>query len=338
MKSFLTAILALAAPLAFAHPGHIEGKPAAEMTEAANAFLATLTPEQRKAAVFEFAGDERENWHFVPMERKGISLAALSPAQDHLAYAFLATGLSQRGFLTAASIMSLEQVLADKEKNPERRNTENYYLAIFGTPSKTGTWGWRFEGHHLSLNYTIIDGKRIGVNPAFFGTNPALITDGPRKGLRPLGSIEDPARLLARTLHDTGKPVIFSDKAPRDILTAQDRVARKPASQGVMATEMTDDQQKILLLTIREFAALGRNEIAGPVLTHITSSVDKLQFAWAGSLKLGDPHYFRIVGGDTFMIEYANTQNGANHAHAVWRLFDNDFGRDVLREHIEKDH
>ena len=338
MRIILTTILALAAPVAFAHPGHMEGNPAAEMTAAANALLATLTPEQKSAAVFDFAGDERENWHFVPMERKGISLAALSPAQDHLAYAFLATGLSQRGLLTAASIMSLEQVLADKEQNPARRNPENYYIAIFGTPSNSKTWGWRFEGHHISLNYTVIDGKRIGVNPTFFGTNPAHLTDGPRQGLRPLGSIEDAARLLATSLHDTGKPVVFSDKAPKDVLTGQDRVAKKPESKGVMAADMTADQKQLLLLAIREFAVLGRPEISGPVLVHITNSIDKLQFAWAGGLKLGDPHYFRIVGGNTFLIEYANTQNGANHAHIVWRLFANDFGRDVLREHIEKDH
>lgn len=338
MKALLTTILAIAAPIACAHPTHMEGNPAAEMVAAANTLLATLTPEQKTAAVFEFAADERENWHFIPMERKGISLAALTPAQDHLAYAVLATGLSQRGLLTAASIMSLEQVLAERENNPKVRNPENYYLAIFGTPSTTKTWGWRFEGHHLSLNYTLIDGQRIGVNPTFFGTNPAHLTEGPRKGLRPLGSIEDSARLLATALNQTGQPVVFSDQAPKDVLTGQDRKAKKPESKGVMASEMTKDQKQLLLVTIREFANLGRPEIAGPVIKHISNSVDKLQFAWAGGLKPGDPHYFRIVGGNTFLIEYANTQNGANHAHAVWRLFDNDFGRDILREHIEKDH
>ncbi len=151
MKTILTTILTIAAPVAFAHPIHLEGNPSVEMTAAAKTFLATLTPEQKTATVFEFTGDERENWHFVPMARKGIALGALDPAQDHLAYALLSTGLSQRGFLTAASIMNLEKVLADKEKNPKHRNTENYYVAIFGTPSNTETWGWRFEGHHLSL-------------------------------------------------------------------------------------------------------------------------------------------------------------------------------------------
>lgn len=338
MKLFPTILLVLAAPVALAHPAHLDGDPAAEMMAAANTFLATLSPEQKASTVFDFADPERENWHFVPMKRKGIPLAQLAPAQDHLARALLATGLSQRGFLTAASIMSLEKLLADREGNPARRNPDNYYLAVFGTPSTTSTWGWRFEGHHLSLNYTIIDGKRIGVNPSFFGTNPAQVKEGPRKGLRPLGSIEDPARLLATALHAGGKPVVFSGKAPRDVLTGQDRVARKPGDEGVMATDMSDDQKQLLLLTVREFAALGRAEVSGPVLAHITRSVDKLRFAWAGGLKVGDPHYFRIIGGDTFMIEYANTQNDANHAHAVWRLFGNDFGRDVLREHLEKDH
>ena len=338
MKTILASLLLLAAPLAHAHPGHTQGNPAPEMTAAANALLATLTDEQKTTATFAFDSDERENWHFVPLERKGISLAALTPAQDHLAYALLSTGLSQKGMLTAASIMSLEQFLAVKEDNPAKRNTEHYYLAIFGTPSTSKTWGWRFEGHHLSLNFTLVNGRNLATTPSFFGTNPAEIKDGPRKGLRPLGGIEESARLLAVSLHDTGKPVVFSEKAPKDVLTGQNREAKKPESLGVMGSDMTPDQKMILLATIREFATLNRPELSGPILGHIEKSVDKLQFAWAGGLKPGDPHYFRIVGGDTFVIEYANTQNGANHAHAVWRLFKDDFARNTLLNHLKKDH
>jgi hypothetical protein len=338
MKNFPLLLVLLASPLAHAHPDHIAGQPAAEMAAAAKIFLATLTEDQSAATVFKFADDERENWHFVPLDRKGIRLSELKPAQDHLAYALLGTGLSQKGLLTAATVMSLEQFLAEKENNPKRRDTEKYYLAIFGEPSATTTWGWRFEGHHLSLNFTLVDGKTVRTTPAFFGTNPAEIMDGPRRGLRPLGAIEDAARLLATSLQQAGKPLVFSDQAPRDVLTGQDRRAKVPARQGVMGSDMSPAQQQQLLATIREFASLGRPEITGRAMANIEKATDQLQFAWAGGLKPGDPHYFRILAGEVFLIEYANTQNDANHAHVVWRVFNGDFGRDLLREHLKDGH
>ena len=316
-----------------AHPGH-DADPAEEMAQAARMFIQWLTPEQRKLAVFEFANDERENWHYVPFDRKGIQLSELSPAQDHYAYALLNTGLSQKGFLTATTIMSLEKILAEKENNPKVRDTEKYYVTIFGKPGSTGTWGWRFEGHHLSLNFTIVDGV-ISSTPAFFGTNPAEVREGPRKGIRPLGKIEDLARKLVQSLGDRA---VFSDQAPRDILTSQDRTAQLPADQGVKGSDMNQQQKELMLGVLAEFASNGRVEISAGAMEKIHEAVDHLQFAWAGGTDLGDQHYFRIVAPEAFLVEYANTQNGANHAHAVWRMFHGDFGRDLLKEHITAAH
>ena len=335
MKKHLSlAALLLSAPFALA------ANPAQDMGRAAHSFLKGLSAEQKAKAVFKFTDEERENWHFIPLDRKGLKLSELTPAQTHQAYALLASGLSQKGVLNASTIMGLEAVLAEMENDPVKRDTQKYYIAIFGEPSskqKTGTWGWRFEGHHLSLNYTIINGNVV-VTPAFFGTNPAVVRKGPLKGTRPLGRMEDQARTLMKSLKEAGKPVVLSDKAPRDILSSQDRVASKPESQGVQGADMNDEQKKLLLAILREFSSNTRSEIAMPAMAEVSGVVDKLQFAWAGGLNKGDPHYFRVTDQGEFMVEYANTQNGANHAHAVWRLFDGDFGRDVLKEHLEKDH
>lgn len=328
----------LAAPLALAHQS---GRPAAQMARAANAFLKGLDAEQKKKAVFTFKDDERENWHFIPLDRKGLLLSELKGSQTHYAYGLLATGLSQKGMMAATTIMSLEAILAEMENDPVKRDTKKYYIAVFGKPSgkkDAAPWGWRFEGHHLSLNYTVVNGDVI-TTPAFFGTNPGHVKKGPFKGTRVLGRLEDLARELMVSLKAADKPVIFSDKAPRDILSSQDRTAAVPdASQGVKGGDMTEEQKKKLLGILREFASHGRPEVTGPHLKAISEHVDSLQFAWSGGQKVGEPHYFRIVGGEIFMVEYANTQNGANHAHAVWRLFKGDFGRDLLKEHVAEAH
>jgi hypothetical protein len=331
--------IALAATLLTA-PLALAGNPAVEMGRAANSFLKGLDADQKKKALFEFNDDERENWHFIPLDRKGLKLSELTPAQTHYAYALLATGLSQKGVMAATTIMSLEAVLAEMENDPVKRDTQKYYIAIFGKPSSKkapGTWGWRFEGHHLSLNYTVINGNVV-TTPAFFGTNPAHVKKGPRRGTRVLGRLEDLGRALMVSLKEANKPVVFSEKAPKDILTSQDRTATVPEDQGVKGSEMTAEQKKILIGILREFASNGRPEVTYPAMKEIAESVDGLQFAWAGGLKKGDPHYFRVLGGKFFLVEYANTQNDANHAHAVWRLFNGDFGRDLLKEHVEAEH
>ncbi len=333
-----TRIASLLIPLllvsvASAHPGH-ESSPADEMAAAANAFIKWLTPEQKAKAVLEFKVDERENWHYVPFDRQGIKLSELSPAQDHYAYALLNTGLSQKGFMTATTIMSLEQILREKENRPDVRDPEKYYVTIFGKPGKQGAWGWRFEGHHLSLNYTIVDGK-VAVTPAFFGTNPAEVREGPRTGIRPLGAMEDIARKLVQSL---GNAAVFSDKPPKEILSGQDRTATPPEDQGVKGSDMNSQQRELLLGVLSEFASNGRDEITEEAMQKIHDAADNLRFAWAGSTKLGEAHYFRIVMPQVFLVEYANTQNDANHAHATWRKFNGDFGRDLLGEHISQAH
>jgi hypothetical protein len=198
---------------------------AEEMAGAAETFLATLSPEQRAKAAFEFKDDERVNWHFIPKPRKGLPMKEMSPEQKHLAQALLSTGLSARGAVKAATIMSLEQVLRDLEKNKGQfsRDPELYYVSVFGKPGQT-LWGWRVEGHHLSVNFTVTDGKEIAGTPSFLGTNPAEVREGPRRGLRVLAAEEDLGRALVKMLNDEQRrTAIITNVAYKDILTMNQR-------------------------------------------------------------------------------------------------------------------
>ncbi|MDA7615552.1 DUF3500 domain-containing protein, partial [Akkermansiaceae bacterium] len=162
----LPLILALTVASSFAHEGHLNDA-AEDMENAATGFLSTLNAAQKKQATFEFKNGERQNWHFIPMnDRKGIRFGTLRPHQQHLAFGLLGTGLTQKGLLTATQIMTLEQVLADRGEDPEKRNAEKYFISIFGEPAGEKPWGWRFEGHHLSLNFTLAGDKVLGM-PAF---------------------------------------------------------------------------------------------------------------------------------------------------------------------------
>src|SRR5947209_6969437 len=263
----------------------------------------------------------------------------MTSAQRALAHALLASGMSQKGYVKAVTIMSLDQVLKDVEqgKGPTR-DPELYYFTIFGTPGGNQAWGWRVEGHHVSLNFTIVDGKGTAATPAFLGANPAEIREGPRKGLRVLGEEEDLGRKLIKSLNDDQrKTAIFDKEAPKDILTFNARKAMIEKPAGVHYSELNDDQKKILVELVGDYADRHRPDIAGNDLKRINAAGwDKVQFAWAGGLEPGEKHYYRVQG-PTFLIEFDDTQNNANHIHSVWRdLTGDDFGEDLLLEHYQQ--
>jgi hypothetical protein len=317
---------------ALAHQDHLS--PAGTMKTASEAFLTSLDEKQKATALLPFTAEERENWHFIPLnDRKGLRLGDLTPAQRPRLFALLDTGLTERGMLTASSIIALEQYLREKEKNPVMRDPEKYFLTIFGEPSASKSWGWRFEGHHLSLNYTIVDGKTVTCTPAFFGTNPAEIREGRFKGQRPLALVEDSARAFVLAVQKAHPEVIFSEKPPRDVISGQERSSKALQPTGIAANKI-DKQQRALLqkAIIAATASLGNGTMI-PTLIDVKDA----SFAWAGSTEVGKPHYFRIQA-PTILIEYANTQNDANHAHLSIRFPEHDFGRDLLKEHLEQAH
>jgi hypothetical protein len=317
-----------------------------EMADAATALWNALTPEQQKKASYEFGNEERLNWHFIPRVRNGLPYKEMTPAQRNLAWAFLSTGMSSHGMMKAQQIMSLEAVLKEMEKdNPKapNRDPEQYFFTIFGKPDAKGTWGWRIEGHHFAANFTIVDGKAISATPTFMGDNPGEVREGPRKGLRVLATEEDLGRQLVKSLDDAQKKkAIVVGDAPKEIVTAAEKkidMAKATASgPGLPASEMKPEQRELLLSLIEEYARRHRAELADQDVRKIhVAGFDKVAFVWMGGTEVGQPHYYRIVG-PTFLIEYDNTQNNANHIHSVWRDPANDFGEDLLQKHLKEDH
>jgi len=309
------------------------------MLAAANAFLSSLTPAQQKKAVFSFDDRERENWHFVPRSRQGLPLKEMSPAQKDLAIALLRTGLSARGAAKAEAIIALEDVLRELEGGALRRDPGLYYLTIFGGPVTDAPWGWRFEGHHLSFNFTLPDSDHIHFAPSFMGSNPAEVPHGPKKGLRILQDEDDLARDLVKSLDPAQRKIaVFSNRAPYDIITGNDREVSPLSPAGLPVAQMTADQRAQLIALLKVYIDRWRPDISTETFAEIEQAgIDHITFAWAGGFERGESNYYRIQG-PTFLIEFDNTQNNANHIHTTFRDFKNDFGRDALREHYERDH
>ena len=332
-KLFLIGVLTAATAFA-QEPANVP----AEMAAAANAFLSALDENQAKKAKFPFAADQRENWGFVPRDRKGLALEELDEKQTALVRTLLKTALSDPGLEKVDAVIALEAFLGEIEKRPDFRNPKAYFTSVFGEPKAEGTWAWRFEGHHLSLNYTVIDGKTVAVTPSFFAANPGEVTiEHKMKGTRPFHAEEDLARALATTLVESGKAVVYSKKPPADILTAEDRAVKQLEPVGVKASEMNRSQLVALRKLIAEFANRHRKELAEADIAKIGADMGNLRFGWAGGLKRGEPYYYRIQG-TTFLVEVANVQNNGNHFHGVWRDSANDFGRDLLGDHVGHDH
>ncbi|MDX2178227.1 MAG: DUF3500 domain-containing protein [Bryobacteraceae bacterium] len=339
--------LALAAAFVFVG-AHSKVSSPVTMTEAAKTFLASLTPEQAAKATMDLKSDARLQWHFVPdnnfeqhykAPRRGLTIRDMTPPQRHLAQALLASALSQRGYIKATSIMSLEDILRQLENDSgERRNPEKYYFSIFGTPEGKNPWALRVEGHHISLHFAIADG-RVSAAPTFFGTNPAEVRQGPRKGLRVLAREEDLARdLLMALTPEQKKTAVVDPKAYPDILTTVKRsAALEGQPSGLHASKMTAKQREMLAALLAEYCANLPEEMEADRLAKIKKAGTNLHFAWAGVEERGGPHYYRVQAAD-FLVEYDNTQNGANHIHSVWRDMASDFGEDVLKAHYAQSH
>lgn len=314
-------------------PTVLTAEPSLPLVEAATKLIEQLDDTQKKEALFPFDSEERENWHYVPLNREGLRIDALNEKQNRSLTRLLASSLSAQGVTTAEQVIQLEAMLYERSNKAAFRDPGKYTVAIFGSPAIEKPWGWRFEGHHLSLNFTVASNQVTLTTPFFFGTNPAEVREGDLKGLRPLGKIEDAARALAEEIHGEGHHVRFTNEPPSEILTRQDRTAKALAREGVTYVELNEQHQKALLAVGQLIAANQRKEF----LALTEPDLAEGQFAWAGEFEKGEPHYFRIQT-PKFLIEYANTQNGGNHAHLVWRDFQNDFGRDVLKEHLQHDH
>jgi hypothetical protein len=349
MKSFNRARLAVA--LAVLVSGAMGStiasqRTGATMAKSASAFLDSLTPEQREKASDPLDSPDRTHWNFIPTNmfpRQGLPIKEMTEPQRKLAHELLKSGLSQRGYTTTIAIMDqLEAILRDTEAAARGgkpggniRDPELYFFTVFGTPAAKGTWGWRVEGHHVSLHFTVADGAAVVGAPSFWGTNPAEVREGPKKGLRVLDREQDGGRAIMMALDDAQKKTaLIAEVAPTDILTKTEVITNSLSPLGITSSAMTPKQRELLMQLIDVYTSQMTADIAAERQAEIKKGgLDKIAFAWAGPVEPGQKHYYRVQG-PTFLIEFDNTQNDGNHIHSVWRDFESDFGRDLLREHL----
>jgi hypothetical protein len=312
--------------------------PGVKMAEAADKLLASLDPEQKAQATFNFDDPERTNWHFIPLQdnqrrstRKGLPLEAMTEAQQAAARELLKAGTGQDGFQAATTIMSLENILAELEKGGAMvRKPGWYFFTLFGTPSKTGRWGWRVEGHHLSLNFVVDGGQIVSATPAFFGANPAVVKQGPQKGKHTLSNADNLARELFLALDDAQRKTAYQAKEFPEI-EARNKAPHVGQPRGLPASQMTDKQRALLIKLLEAYAQRMTPNVAAAELGAVEKAgLDKVHFAYAGGTEPGKPHTYRIQG-PTFIVEFLNVQadsarNPANHIHSVWRQIKGDFG------------
>ena len=371
---------------------------ALEMAEAASAWLGALTAEQRAVAhgpvpAYDDPLDaERRRWFYTPTDHGGLTMQQQGPAQQRAAMKLVATGLSMAGYVTVATTIGLENVLDRVEGFVARFDRERgrdpglYYLRVFGEPGGDSPWGWRFGGHHVSLNNLVVDGELVATTPCFMGANPAAAPLLGGAVSRPLARVEDLAREIVRSLtSELAARAVLLDKAPSDVVTANraaisegDQVIppaglwrrsrsagedEQPQSQaisgaidegdgftleehraveytaapkGIPGRDLDRSQRELLLSLLGTYFGRVPDSVS-PLAAYDDSALDEVHLAWAGPTEPGQPHYYRLQGPG-LLIEWDNTQSGANHAHSVWRDPDADFGLDVLAQHRARHH
>ena len=308
-----------------------------EMVEATNAFVSSLSVQQRNNGIYTFEDEGRFNWHFIPRDREGVPFRSMNDSQRAAAQNVLQTFFSAKGYQRAEAVRSLESVLAEIEVNGRfDRDPELYFLTIFGTPGLDSNWALRYEGHHLAYNWTFVSGMGIASSPQFFGSNPAEVRSGEKIGTRVLSVEEDLGRDLVSALSaDQKKMAILDLEVPGDIFTAAEREITRLENSGISYSELNSRQKRMLIALIDELASMQSEVIAEARMASIRSEgLEDIKFVWIGGIERGDPHYYRVQGSG-FLIEYDNTQNNANHIHLVWRDFTGDFGRDLIRMHYQ---
>jgi uncharacterized protein DUF3500 len=318
---------------------------AGAITAAVRTWLDGLDEPQRARATLPFEASERFVWSYTPGERTGLAIRDMRPDQRTAASAIVAATMSARSAGEIAAIVALETVLGEIEgarsrSGWTRRDPELYWFAVFGDPGPRGPWSWRIGGHHVAIQATLADDRVLGSTPSFLGANPAVIPSGPAAGTRTLPGEEELALAVLSELSPAEHGVAVIDgSAPADILTGTGRVADiRSVPVGVRHADLGAPRQAALERLIRHYVERVRPDVAGATWERtVAPGLGDATFAWAGSDMPGRGHYY-AVRGPSFVIEYDNTQNGANHIHAVWRDLDNDWGQDLLAAHLAKAH
>lgn len=311
------------------------------MAKAALDLIEAVPRNARARMVFGLEDRRRRDWHYIPRRRPGMTLKAMTPGQRTLVWRLLALALSERGVAQTRGVILLEGILGELTGARSYRDPENYAIMFFGDPAGRRPWAWRFEGHHLSLNFTVAPGQGMAVTPSFFGANPNTVPKSFHNhgGLRVLGAEEDEAFRLLASLSDTQRSrAVIQTSSFRDILTGPGREDSLSGFQGVPLSLLGDAQRNAAMALSELYVGRMAKPAADRLRSRIKGAgVDRIHFAWAGASAPGRPHYYRLHG-PALLIEYDNTQSGANHAHSVLHDPSDNFGADLLRQHRERDH
>ncbi|MDP2330762.1 MAG: DUF3500 domain-containing protein [Reyranella sp.] len=328
------AVLAAATLLPFGTASAQTADAGQRIADAANRFLGTLDDSRRQKALIAFESDNRLDWHYIPRSRPGLSLGEMRPAPAEAARALFASVLNDRGLELLDGVRLLEGVL--REQQGSFRDPDRYYVSVFGAPGRF-PWGWRFEGHHLSLNVTLPAAGHIAVTPFFAGANPATVRDGANRGFRLLGASEDLARqIMAGLSAQQQQAAIIANRSFGEIVASPQRERDLGQPRGLELGRMDGAQRALVEALMDRFLGTLAPDLVAAQKKRVTDQgLAAFRFAWAGSLTPGEAHYFRVHGPAT-LIEHDNTQNGANHIHAVWRDLAADFGRDALADHYRR--
>lgn len=316
-----------------------------ELNLLATEFLNTLNPELKSKTIFTLDDEERLNFNFIPIIRKGPTFHDFNDKQKQAAMALLRASLSNEGFRKTKEIIELENVLLELEggifnmPDGTGRDALNYHFCVFNDPATQEFWGWRFEGHHISFNFVGSRGKIVASTPSFLGSNPAIVREGKQKGKEVLKLESELGFTMVNSLskEQLGK-ALFSKEAPREIFTTNKQKVTNLDPLGISYADLNKDQkealEKLLMVYLDNYESIFSKSLLDKIKA---SGMDQLSFAWAGSLAPGKGHYYRIQS-PVILIEYDNTQNNANHVHTAVRDLTNDFGRDLLKEHYSESH
>jgi hypothetical protein len=311
--------------------------------DAADAFLASLTPEEQATASFPVDSVEWRNWSNIHpyLCRHGVCLDDLQDAQKHAAHALVRASLSAAGYATARDVMKLNEHIREITGRDAEYSEWYYWISVFGTPSATGPWGWQIDGHHLNINCFVL-GDQLVMTPTFMGSEPVVAAFGTYAGTRVFREEESKGLALMRALTPAQQQQArIGMELPVDVFTSGFRDNAEMKTEGIAYGELSSEQQGLLSSLIETYVGRIRPGHAEIRLEEVKKHLPEALFAWIGPCDEVSPFYYRIYS-PVILIEFDhqsgialdNDAPSRQHIHTVVRTPNgNDYGQDLLRQH-----